>query len=127
MVLGALAAEQAVLYLLLCVVPRAARVRHQNGHELPGEDRTRQVSSEGGRASGRIVVAQPERDQDRSRHGENRRPEQLLLRSRRADRYASGVLGGRRAFHYPGDLSELPSDFLDEQEGCTAHSLDRKG
>ena len=115
--LGALAAVVAVLDVLLGVVPRPARVRQVVGHQLAGDDHGGQERAEG-------EVVDPEADDHRREHGEQRRRGQLAERGGGADVDDGAVVGPLLAGH---DLAvgELAADLLHHDTGGAATARSR--
>jgi len=91
-VFGALAAKVAVLNVLLGVIPRPARVRHEHGLQLAGEDHASQEAAQ-------PLLLEQQADNDRGHDSNHAQRNQLGLRRSRRDRHRLGVVRRALAAH----------------------------
>ena len=117
--LGSLAAEVALLDVLLGVVPGGTAGCHLEGQEEPHHDRPDQEAAQCDRA-------QDEPDQDGSQYRDQAGQDHLPLGGPGDDRDAASVEGPSGALHDPRDLPELAPNLLDHSAGRSSHRLHRE-
>ena len=120
MALGALSAVVPLFDVLLGVVPGAAGVGHEDGHEDAGDQRAGQHPAQGLHAQ-----KQPHRQGDDHRHDAGH--QHLLEGGGGGDGDAGLVVRLALALHDAGDGAELPAHLLDHLIRRLGHALHRHG
>ncbi len=113
MSLRALAAQVALLDVLLGVVPGGAPTRHLKGEKKPSHYRPDEHAAE-------RLGAEDVADRKRRHHRDDTRKDHLPLRGGGDDANRGSVLGLAGAVHDPLDLAELPAHLLHDQAACAA-------
>ena len=81
-----LSAQEAILDLLLRVVPRATRVGLKHGHKLSGENGPGEIAAQRGRPCSGVCVPETEAHQQRGEDGQDAGTEQRRNRGDNKDR-----------------------------------------
>ncbi len=117
---GAFAAVVALFNILLGIVPGAAGIGHEDGHEHAGDQGAGQHAAQG-------IGAQEEAHSQRGNDGHQARYDHLLQSSRGGDIDALGVIRLGGALHDAGHFPELTAHLVDHLVGSLAHRLHGHG